>query len=399
MTENKILKNILANDKINIFFNNLFYVTYYIFVVCLMISRSSLFDINIISLLYSLVTKCTFLLVGTILGYKILSGKFKKYELVLFFIVSLIFGLQFIHARSIWPIVTWVYIYASKGVDYDVLFKKLFIVMCITYFIIVFCSIVGISESYVEMQFRMGIDYPRHAFGFAGYHHASHMMFFIILLYIYNQNEKLNFLKIFVIYIINIIIFLLTNMRANFAYLTITTIFCIIFVLENKNIISKKIGVVFDKFIYIASVLIYLLGPIMIVVLSMLYKKNINFLNKLNHIFTGRLSLTINGIEKYGISLIGKRIRFEGPIYEYVDSGYAYSLLVHGIIVLIMLVIIYMVIAFVLAKKKLRFCSLVLFIIGLYTIFDNMHMSRLFMPYSFLFLSSIDYLQNSKKSI
>ena len=186
-------------------------------------------------------------------------------------------------------------------------------------------------------------------------------------------------------------------MRANFAYLTITTIFCIIFVLENKNIISKKLANVFNKFVYIASVLIYLLGPIIILILSMLYKKNIAFLNKLNQILSGRLAFTINGIEKYGVSLIGNRIRFEGPVYEYVNSGYAYSLLVQGIIVLIILVIIYMVIAFVLAKKKLRFCSLVLFIIGLYTIFDNMHMSRLFMPYSFLFLSSINYLQNSKK--
>ena len=113
-----------------------------------------------------------------------------------------------------------------------------------------------------------------------------------------------------------------------------------------------------------------------IILLSLTYNNNIEILNKINTILSGRLSLGHKGIVDYGFTFLARRIVFSGGDtlkgieYNYVDSSYLQLLLNFGIIFYVLLILYILYFASLINQKKDIYMLLVFVIFISHSTFD-----------------------------
>lgn len=175
-----------------------------------------------------------------------------------------------------------------------------------------------------------------HAFGFGYYQVVPYTFFFMVLEYFYlNQIRKrrLSWLELFLIFVINYVIFKYSTLRLTY-YLTFICLLMYILLIK-LNCFDLR-----SKWIKKASIFIYPASMLFTILLNKRYDQYDPVLSKLNHVLSNRLYLGHEALNRYHIVLFGQEIRTSNAVgvdYFYVDSGYLYSLIGYGVLLSIVL--------------------------------------------------------------
>lgn len=193
----------------------------------------------------------------------------------------------------------------------------------------------------------------RQGLGFAWTTYSPIMFFFISLEYMYLRKGKMKLAEYIILEGVNIWLYIMTNTTMTFALSTLAIVLFAIggnseaivrFTLKLKGLIisSPFIIAVFSIFIHAA------------------YKKESAFWVKFNSFLHDRLKLGFNGIQEYGITLWGQKIKWIGnglydrpdAKYNYVDCAYLQILLQYGVIILVIVLALYSMILYKAYKAK-----------------------------------------------
>lgn len=283
--------------------NDLFFNTLTVFSVILLF-------IHIFNEKYS-VREILFIAIFTILGIVILIAS--KKTTILISIVSIIL---------------------AKNINYEKLFKAVFVVRLLGFISVISLSLMGLVENVKSYRLlETGDIITRYSLGFQ-HANITYLNFLVlVILYIYINYEKLRGRQYIFILILSWILYAVTDSRTGFLVLLITILI---------NILSKKKKLINNFFVRKGIILMPIICSFFILSTSIFYSTSNKLLYELNSVLTGRLELSSRFLKMYNIKLFGQTI-IEGSnvngSYLRIDSGYISLLLGYGFIIFIIFII------------------------------------------------------------
>lgn len=173
----------------------------------------------------------------------------------------------------------------------------------------------------------------RNSLGFRYVTFGAVIFFFYILAYVVYRNTNIKYSELFVLELINVIIFSAVRANDPFILSSLFLLYAFFIKLSKNKINYNKLNVI--KFI---ERNIYIISFLLILVLTFCLPQNL--FQEINGILSGRLSLNYQNIIHYGIKFFGQNIHFQtydattiNPNliqYNYVDSFYFQNLLLYG---------------------------------------------------------------------
>lgn len=274
---------------------------------------------------------------------------------------------------------------AAKNIDEKKIMKMSLAIQGMSLFLVVIFSQLGISRDYL---FVRNEGQYRHALGFSWTTTAPILYFFFLLIYFYLKKNKANLMIIFLLAIINVWFYIMTNSRMAFAA---SSIFILFMIAQKMNPNRWKWMGRLNKLYKILPEIICAISLVMF----KLYDESIHSWFRLNSILSDRLRLGANAIEQYGFSLFGKPIEWIGfsikkPTmeeaigYNYVDSSYLQLGLNYGLIFLCVVLLIYSIIMNRAIKRKDYYLVSIITIILLFSITEPRLMNLAFNPFPLL---------------
>lgn len=258
------------------------------------------------------------------------------------------------------------FIIAGSIVTSDKVFRAYFYAVIISALIVLLLYGVGfLPHEYMndEGRFRMllGFGYPTF---------LPKYFFSVTMTYLVLKRKEISVYDTIIIMVINIVLKQLTDTRAVF--------YCIVLFLAMCWLL-RIMPYLFRTNLFKYFIMLWM--PFMMVFsisLPLIYRKSNDLMYNLNAILSGRLALGHDAIEKYGLSLFGKEIkwstgqygitRFEE--YFYVDSLYLNIALVYGIIVMLLFVVSFTMLGVKAYNENNYMICIVVIIIALFSFSD-----------------------------
>lgn len=325
-----------------------------------------------------------------ICSFKIFASKFNFSNILTIVLISISFILSGFFSHSM-LILTYIFIFCSAyGIKKEQIIKYSLIIQGILSSIIIISSKIGLSIDYI---FGVG-ERNRHGLGFVWTTTAPILYFFMILEYVYLRKNKIKTLEIFIIEIINYLLFLLTDARMSFFLSTLSIIY--FWGLTNirwMEMLIKRMSKLFVFFPFLISSFAYYIHSY--------YSASSEKWVKLNDLLSGRLQLGKVAITRYGITVFGQEINWigysynaKGGVYNYVDSSYLQILLQYGIVFLIMCVLLYSYILYKADYEKDYYLCGGIIIILVFSITEPRLMNLMYNPFPLLAMSYLAETRN-----
>ena len=296
---------------------------------------------------------------------------------------------------------------SAYDTDYKKLIKTTMKLQIILTTILVTLCVTKITQNYIVG--RAGTKVARYSLGFQYPTNLAQMVMFSSILYIYMEGIKIKWKDIFTIYLINILIYAITDSRTEFIVLVITLIFTVLFKYlnyKNKNELIQGIKEKYSLF-FTNTFVIY---PFCSFILVMQYSLG-EMGEKINSILSNRLKQTYDNVIIYGLKPFGEKIEFLGlglkQKLEYgkyksnfVDNEYLQIMFSYGYIFAICFVIILTLLLIMLYKKRkyreIMLCSIYL----LFGLLNPRISSVLYCPILFMLIPTIvEYKELKKEKI
>ena len=188
----------------------------------------------------------------------------------------------------------------------------------------------------------------RYSLGFAWASYAPNLFLFVSMQYMLLRRNKITWLEIIAIELINIFIFLQTDTKMSF--LVLTLLVCVM-ALNRIAVIRTYLLRVKQRLFSIERRHLIAVPWIcaLLALLLPLYRQDSILWKVLNSGFSGRLLLGKNAIMNYGFSFLGQKIDMNGfsvlgknyEVYNYVDSSYLQIAIRYGIVLLALVCVLY----------------------------------------------------------
>ncbi|MFZ7214430.1 hypothetical protein ACLSYY_02145 [[Pasteurella] aerogenes] len=237
-------------------------------------------------------------------------------------------------------------------------------------------------ETYLDL-FRTDGTY-RYLLGYRFPTFLPNYYFHLVLCWFFLRKEKITILELLIILLINYPLYMFTDTKAVF-WLVILSCMAILFVklfkINYSTLLFGTIYKLFTKygFIIFAAIAIYF---------QYTYDPSLEWMGKLNTMFSGRLALGHWGFELYGVQPFGSLVEFttmleanESNKFFYIDSAYVQLLLVYGAIIFALVCIGYTRIGSSIVKHNDKYFGLVLIFLFAHSITDPQLMSPEFNPF------------------
>lgn len=264
----------------------------------------------------------------------------KKLVLFIFVLLMLFFGVSMFISKKNDFFIFLVFLITIYKKDFKRLLKLAFIAQSLILIVTITFSLVGLTENIVFDELR-----NRYSLGFDYVTFSQVFLLFIIFEYTYVFEQTIWSIVFFLL--ASIILFVLCDTKLTFA---LSLFFLISYsVLKFFPNARKKVCVFVCKF---KKTIIF--SPIIAATLAFIqvifYNPESSFWGKLNSILSYRLGLGSNALKKYGVSLLGQNILFQGTSltkelsgeYNYVDSSYLRIGIQQGVIVLCAIIAFYL---------------------------------------------------------
>lgn len=286
--------------------------------------------------------------------------------------ISTISALQYIvyiKTGNMAMIILWIFILASKNIDFNKIIKYSFIINVYLMIFVVSSSLLGIVEERIYL--RADGTY-RYSLGYQYTTNIANLYMHMIFMYVYWKKKKISIVSMILLMLVNILLFRLTDTKNAFIMGSMALIGA--FILKASPHFRSP-----QKWINVIFLCCIPIFAVVSIGLTYFYNKDILWMNSLDRILSGRLRLGYMGIEQYGISLFGNKIEWVGggyiyevskKIYNYVDSSYVQFLLEFGSLALILTCIYFIALNYKAIKKKDIWFGIVIFVIAIHSIPD-----------------------------
>lgn len=254
--------------------------------------------------------------------------------------------------------------------------------------IICMIVVIGLSTTGVlEDAIFVSEERIRHGLGFFWTTTPALMAFFIAATFIFLKAEKITWIDLLMIEIVQVIFYLLTDSRMCFAVASLMVVFT--FLIRYGKILFRKMFYVWSKL----AVCFPLACCLVSIAAQALYDEESLGWMKFDQFLHKRLSLGHSALNEYGIRFFGQYIKWVGNsqksenlVYNYVDNSYLQILLSKGIIYLTIIIAVYTWILYKAAKDKKIYTSLIVSMILLLSITEPRLWDWAFNPIPFLII-------------
>lgn len=233
-------------------------------------------------------------------------------------------------------------------------------VYSICYILIVSLSLIGIIPDWIFyrgsiVRHSLGFIYPTVAFG---------IFLSIVLMAFYSEGDNISFVKLLILEIINVFLYFFTNGRLSFCLITI--ILLVAFLMKSKKLSLSFKKILENKYVKIVIISIPFLLFACVLFTIYLYGIDNKFGLLMNNVLSSRLSLSLDALCKYKLTLFGQYIEWNGwggygyspfvdttnYVYNYVDISYVRLLLDYGIVLTFIILLSFSLLIFKSYKEK-----------------------------------------------
>ena len=266
----------------------------------------------------------------------IFLDEYKLWQLVMMIAVILLALISWKKAGYNILFIMSIMVLAAKNIDFYKLIKVYYNQVLILFLMVIGYSLVGIIDNLIYYRnsiarYSLGIDYPT---DFAA------LVFSLIVAYCYINYRKLNIFKYIVIALLALFVSYFNNARLD--TILILLVIPVMFVANQAQAHHRQYATIISSMYW---------GAIPIFAFIAIYASYFfSFENKvymhIDRILSGRLHLSFEGIQIYGIHIFGQRIeehgwgsahglhmmKQAGYNYFFIDSAYLRLLLIYGIV-------------------------------------------------------------------
>ena len=367
---------LIKTNKHDNLISKILFTSYFIYQFLFVFSVSEL--ARQVAIVYSVTTKLIiffFLIIMFCAGYKLLRGYFTKIEIVILSIVGVICLISLYNYRVVMVISNIFAITAFKGEEYKKIIKYYVYASASAFILNIILGLVTPFNG-DSVQSRYGAPRTRYGLGFY-YTTICHFYFMSIVLAYLVYREKLKLVEYLVIFIINLVLFILGDTKAPFAYIILVLIMHFILEKFDKGFIYK----IFESF----TIISYPFCFILCYATYILYNPANPIFEMINRILTGRLRLTQNALNANVITIFGQT----SPIWKagefYIDSSFIIMLVLNGVLVTIICLAFSTFFCYISAKTKKTALLIALLLIAIRSMYDFGFMAMQLSPFTLLF--------------
>ncbi len=295
-----------------------------------------------------------------IFAYYFLRGKFTYVECAIYALLILMGVYIRKNTGSGEQILFIIYTIICRFVDGDKFLKTGFWALLISIAVVFVIAIITKNPGLNSTQSRYGKTRIRYGLGF-GYTTLSANYFLHAVILAPFVIKKWKVIHYIIFALIATILFIFTDTKSAFA--------CTILMLLLIFIRNKYPDGIIMKLISKLNIVLYFLATISIWLLGAFYNPDSKFFQIMDKLTTGRINLTANGFNLWGVTLFGGGTN---PNFKwgYVDSSFMQILFRNGLVILILVVLTFTILSYIAYKNDDKDLIIVLFIIVIHSTFD-----------------------------
>ncbi len=261
---------------------------------------------------------------------------------------------------------TWLFVIASKYVNFDKVIKISYMILILTMAIIFFMYYTGQIDDSVIYRGSM----IRHSWGFTHPNVLGVRVFQLVLSHCYLRKQHITIIDYGIIALASWYVYRVPNCKTAFFGLVIFGAMLLIYKAENWFVGGQ---VFFIKILVLIAIVVNVLS----VILSIINVKAYPFLAMIDKRMSYRFSTCFRTLKYYGIKLLGQEINLYisrmGVLMRrfYIDTSYVAILVRYGIGVYLIFSILYIVAMIYCLKKNNHFMVIVLSMYAIYGIMEN----------------------------
>lgn len=269
------------------------------------------------------------------------------------------------------------FVLLSSYVETNKILKSFIYFSATTLIITIVFNKLGLVDSVISVGDRV-----RTSLGFSYMAEPSEILFYVTCSYLVYKKQDITYIEIMGLELLNILLYSATQTRTPFFMATLALIGTLIL-----KLVNFKVSILNNKLIKFVIVNIYWICLALFFVLLNTYPDNV-FWN-LNKLLSGRLYLSLLGLQRWGISLWGTNTKFvtdnvanvAGGQYNYIDSSYLQSLIIYGLIFTIIVLVMFSVLTYVAIRRKDVIFILILICVAIHSMFDPVLLVQWYSPF------------------
>lgn len=310
-------------------------------------------------------------------------------------------GVALITSKNTMLLFYFIVILAARGVSGRMIISTTFAAQGFVLILTVLMSKIGVITDYVTDRHGR----TRHFLGFQWATTSALIFLYMVFEYIYLKKGRLTISEFIVLNAINIYLFKMTDSRMAFlivmASLTFFFIFGRCFARNRVHRYNRKKRMGRLGFFAWASVALPWLIAVGSIYLHKIYVKG-SGMDKLNKLLSNRLNYGRKAIDKYGISLFGKKMVWIGyglndtekGEYNYVDCSYLRLSIEYGIIFLALILLICSLIIYKANKNGEIYLAWIMIFILLISVTESRLLNFAFNPFLLMAFASLTRSRN-----
>ena len=317
-----------------------------------------------------------------------------KITYVILFILVISLILNFIITKNKRMIFLILVLLSAYKMDYKKIIKATMNLQIILTSILVLLSILGITQNYIVPRGNVS----RYSFGFLYTTNLAQMIAFSSILYLYINGSNIKYRELFIIQIMNVFTYFITDSRTEFIMLEFIVLIMFIWKFiqnTNKGNIVKKLQKLYSS-IFTKTFILY---PILSFIIVMCYP-NGGIWNNVNSALSNRLKQTYDNIATYGVQPFGdnvellglglkEKIKYGNYKSNYIDNEYIQMMFREGSVFTVCFILLINILLIVLYKKgkykEIMLCSIYL----LFGLLNPRIVNILYCPILFMFIPEI----------
>ena len=316
---------------------------------------------------------------------------FKWYEYIG---ITVILGLAFLSWRRTQlsnVMIIFSFIFAARGISFNKIVRQYFNINLMLMLLTMLYSLAGIIKNLAffrgtTFRYSLGTDYPTD---------FSANIFYLCLAYCYLNYKKMGWLQWLGILVIDYLTYLVTDTRVD-------ALLMILMVLVMLSV-SRKLNTKLKKFIASSYWYLSIVLPYSYVLITYYFTFSNPVMVKLDQALSGRLALGKEGFDKYGITLLGKRVIERGwggsdglhmmknnpGKYFFIDSSFVRLLVINGLILGIIALLILVGISLRETVKHEYLLPAILFLVVSSSLIDQHMLEITYNPFMLALLSCV----------
>ena len=306
-------------------------------------------------------------------GVKILANLIKKTKIsiVMICLMTLSIIIYFV-SKNKKLLILMLLLLSLSNTDSNKLLNIGFKTYFITYLLIIVGALLNLIPDWTYAHLNGN---QRHSLGFYYPTIAVARYLMIVLMYVYIRKDKINFLEIILLQIMNVFLYNYTIGRTSYILVTCVLLLVLVKKIRFVRLIAKS-----KTFSVLTKICCYILPTVLllsILVMTHLYGINNNIAYKLNDILSNRIKYSYKAFQEYELTLFGQNIKWYGwggvgydesidledYTYNFVDNSYVRLIFDCGIVTTAVVIIGYTMLLVKNYKEKNYWKILIIFII------------------------------------